>query len=110
MKLLTSVCLLFGLGVSLYVHAAEPARESIEWLDIWMPHTNDHGLPRVLLIGDSITRGYGKQVESNLKDKAYVARLASSKSLGDPALLEQVALVLREQSFEAIHFNNGMHG
>jgi lysophospholipase L1-like esterase len=48
--------------------------------------------------------------EANLKDKAYVARLATSKSLGDPALLDQVALILREQSFDVIHFNNGMHG
>lgn len=89
---------------------AQVVRENIEWLDVWLPDTNVHVLPRVLLIGDSITRGYGKQVETLLKDKAYVARLATSKSLGDPALLEQVALVLREQRFDVIHFNNGMHG
>lgn len=89
---------------------AQIVRENIEWLDVWMPDTNVHALPRVLLIGDSITRGYGKQVETLLKDKAYVARLATSKSLGDPALLDQVALVLKEQSFDVIHFNNGMHG
>src|SRR5882757_7030409 len=110
MKTLTILCVLLGLGLSLDAGAAEPVRENTEWLDIWMPHTNDRGLPRVLLIGDSITRGYGRQVEINLKDKAYVARLATSKSLGDPALLEQVALVLKEQSFDVIHFNNGMHG
>ncbi len=93
------------------VSAADPiVRESIEWLDVWIPNTNDHALPRVLLIGDSITRGYGKQVEAHLKDKAYVARLATSKSLGDPALLDQVELVLREHTFDLIHFNNGMHG
>ena len=85
-------------------------RENIEWLDVWIPNTNDKVLPRVLLVGDSITRGYGKQVEANLKDKAYVARMATSKSLGDPALLDQVALVLREHHFDFIHFNNGMHG
>lgn len=89
---------------------AQVVRESIEWLDVWIPNTNDRGLPRVLLIGDSITRGYGKQVEAGLKDKAYVARLATSKSLGDPALLDQIALVLSENSFDIIHFNNGMHG
>src|SRR5581483_12418706 len=84
--------------------------ENIEWLDVWIPDTNEHGLPRVLLIGDSITRGDGKQVEAGLKGKAFVARLATSTSLGDPALLEQVALVLRELPFDVIHFNNGMHG
>lgn len=89
---------------------AQIYRENIEWLDVWIPNTNDKALPRVLLIGDSITRGYGKQVEANLKDKAYVARLATSKSLGDPALLDQMSLVLREHRFDIIHFNNGMHG
>lgn len=90
--------------------AAEIIRENIEWLDVWMPNSNDHDLPRVLLIGDSITRGYGKQVEANLKGKAYVARVATSKSLGDPALLDEVALVLHQSKFDVIHFNNGMHG
>ena len=96
--------------------AGEPAlpvsiiRENIEWLDVWLPDTNRHNLPRVLLIGDSITRSYTKQVEANLKEKAYVGRLATSKSLGDPALLDEVALILKEQSFDVIHFNNGMHG
>ena len=85
-------------------------REDIEWLDVWLPNTNSPDLPRVLLIGDSITRGYGPQVEADLKGKAYVGRMATSKSLGDPALLEEVALVLQEQAFDAIHFNNGMHG
>jgi hypothetical protein len=64
----------------------------------------------VLLIGDSITRAYGKAVEANLKGKAYVGRMATSKSLGDPALLGEVALVLQEQRLDVIHFNNGMHG
>jgi len=90
--------------------AGQVVRENIEWLDVWIPDTNEHSLPRILLIGDSITRGYGKQVEAALKGKAYVARLATSKSLGDPALLDQVALVLRELPFDLIHFNNGMHG
>ncbi len=87
-----------------------PVRENTEWLDVWLPNSNDHDLPRVLLIGDSITRGYYKHVEANLKGKAYVSRMATSKSLGDPALLDEVALVLKEQSFDVIHFNNGMHG
>lgn len=85
-------------------------REKIEWLDVWLPDTNSHELPRVLLIGDSISKGYYKGTEEKLKGAAYVARLATSKSLGDPAFLEQVALVLREQTFDVVHFNNGLHG
>ena len=51
-------------------------REDIEWLDVWLPNTNSHDLPRVLLIGDSITRGYGPRVEADLKGKAYVGRVS----------------------------------
>ena len=92
--------------------AAEPAvkREPIEWCDIWIAHSTETALPRVLLIGDSITRGYGKDVEHQLEGRAYVGRLATSKSLGDGALLEEIALVLRQNKFAVIHFNNGMHG
>ena len=92
--------------------AAAPhvARESIEWADIWIPEANATTLPRVLLIGDSITRGYYPKVVEQLKGKASVARLASSKSIGDPALLAEVALVLDQCRFDVVHFNNGLHG
>ena len=91
---------------------AEPAvkREAIEWCDIWIAHATEQTLPRVLLIGDSITRGYSKEVEHKLEGRAYIGRLATSKSLGDDALLQEIALVLRQYTFDVIHFNNGMHG
>jgi lysophospholipase L1-like esterase len=106
-------CLLFSMLLTSWMPAVAAtglSRENIEWLDVWLPDTNSHDLPRVLLIGDSITRGYGKQVEAALKGQAYVGRMATSKSVGDPALLQQVALILQEQKFDVIHFNNGMHG
>lgn len=37
-------------------------------------------------------------------------RLATSKSLGDPGLLDEVKLVLGQATFDAVHFNNGTHG
>jgi lysophospholipase L1-like esterase len=85
-------------------------RENIEWLDVWVPGNNVTDQPRVLLIGDSITRGYYKTVEEKLRGKAVVCRLATSKSLGDPALLDEVKLVLGQTKFDVVHFNNGMHG
>lgn len=85
-------------------------RENIEWLDVWMPKTNDAGLPRVLLIGNSITRQYYKDVEKQLEGKAFVARLSTSKSIGDPGLLQEIALVMGYYKFDIVHFNNGMHG
>jgi hypothetical protein len=50
-----------------------------------------HGL--VLLIGNSITGGYGPKVPDGLKGKVSVARLTTSKSLGDPALPAEVAMM-----------------
>jgi lysophospholipase L1-like esterase len=108
--LLASSFFLAPLAVSAASPKTHIVREDIEWLDVWLPNTNDHALPRILLIGDSITRGYGPKVEANLKGTAYVSRMATSKSLGDPALLQQVTLVLQEQTFDVIHFNNGLHG
>jgi len=86
------------------------AHESIEWCDIWISHADETNLPRVLLIGDSITRAYYPEVEKQLAGKAYVARLTSSAFISDPALLQQIKMVLSQYKFEVIHFNNGMHG
>ena len=100
------------LGPSLTASAEKPriVRENTEWLDVWVPNTNARDLPCVLLIGDSIVKGYGPLVEQNLKGTAYVARLATSKSVGDPALLAEIALVIGQSRFDVIHFNNGLHG
>ena len=86
------------------------AKESIEWCDIWISHANETNLPRVLLIGDSITRAYYPDVEKRLAGKAYVGRLSSSAFISDPILLEQIKMVLTQYQFDVIHFNNGMHG
>jgi GDSL-like lipase/acylhydrolase family protein len=86
------------------------ARESIEWCDIWISQANETNLPRVLLIGDSITRDYFPEVEKHLAGRAYVGRLSSSAFISDPALLQQIEMVLSQYKFDIIHFNNGMHG
>ncbi len=106
--------LLFSLALATApASAKEPPRiirENIEWLDVWVPDNNTEGLPRVLLVGDSITRGYYPEVQQRLKGKAVVARLTTSKSVGDPGLLAEVALVLGQTKFDVVHFNNGLHG
>ena len=92
--------------------AQEPhiSREAIEWCNIWIPDANGTDLPRVLLIGDSITQGYYGKVADALKGKVSAARLTTSKSIGDPVLLAEVALVLDQCRFDVVHFNNGLHG
>lgn len=113
MKTLTILLLCMPiLSTATAVRAGQPhiARERIEWCDIWITDAAEATLPRVLLIGDSITRGYYGQVATKLAGKAAVSRLATSKSLGDPVFLQEVALVLGQCSFDVIHFNNGLHG
>ena len=97
-------------------NSAQPAdshrivREEIEWLDVWVPGNSNKQLPKVLLIGDSMARAYYREVEEKLKGKAVVGRLTTSKSLGDPAYLAEVKLILSQTRFDVVHFNNGLHG
>jgi lysophospholipase L1-like esterase len=111
-NLLLPLSLAFGLVNSLTAEANEapPAREAIEWCDIWISHANETNLPRVLLIGDSIVRDYYPEVEKRLAGKAFVARLATSRFVADPVLLKEIELVLNQEKFDVVLFNNGMHG
>jgi len=90
--------------------SAKQRLEGTEWCDIWQPNQTKSGLPRVLLIGDSITRGYYPVVQKQLEGKALVDRLSTSAFITDPMLLAQVAMVLDNTHYDIIHFNNGMHG
>jgi lysophospholipase L1-like esterase len=105
-----SAALALGLIIIARSASAQPSHESIEWCDIWISHANETNLPRVLLIGDSITRDYYPEVEKRLAGRAFVARLTTSRFLADPVLLKEIELVLDQIKFDVIHFNNGMHG
>ncbi len=113
---MTKLILSFALVISIApLINAQPARasssrESIEWCDIWISHANETNLPRVLLVGDSITRDYFPEIEKQLAGRANVGRLCSSAFISDPALLKQIEMVLTQYKFDVIHFNNGMHG
>ncbi len=109
-RLLLPAAFLFAAQAATAADPPRVVRENIEWLDVWVPGHTITDQPRLLLIGDSITRGYYNTVEAKLKGKAVVARLTTSKSLGDPALLDEVRLVLGQTKFDVVHFNNGMHG
>jgi hypothetical protein len=93
--------------------SAEPPdvkRENIEWTNIWIPDATKTDLPRVLLIGDSICNAYHTEVGNLLRGKAYVAMMATSSSVEDPALADQIKLLLTNYKFAVVHFNNGLHG
>ena len=85
-------------------------RENIEWCDVWVEAACDAVLPRVLLIGDSITRLYYPHVKGQLAGQCVCARIASSKCVADPMFFKELDLVLSDFQFSVIHFNNGLHG
>jgi formylglycine-generating enzyme required for sulfatase activity len=70
--------------------------------------SDDPGLPRILLIGDSISMGYTIPVRALLKGKANVHRVrrnAGSTSVG----LQRLTEWLGTGKWDVIHFNFGLH-
>lgn len=85
-------------------------REQYEWSNIWWDQANDPKLPRVLLIGDSISCGYSAVVTRLLQGKYHVDRLGTSRAINDPVLTKETSMMLEDNKYVAIHFNNGLHG
>jgi hypothetical protein len=105
------VCILIPfLTLVSFLSADEPVRERIEWIDVWVTDADKNDLPRVLLVGDSITRGYFGAVEKHLAGNAHCARLTTSKCVSDPTFNDDLQLLLKQYRFSVIHFNNGLHG
>ena len=84
--------------------------EGTEWTNIWIPSADKSDLPRILLIGNSITQGYYDFVKDSLQGKAYVARYTTSRGIVDPVLFEEIKNIIKYHRFKVIHFNNGLHG
>ncbi len=90
---------------------AKPILERIEWTDIWVTNANaDNELPRVLFVGDSITRGYFGRTEKNIGAKANCARYTTSAFISNPDYLAELKILLKRYHFDVIHINNGLHG
>jgi lysophospholipase L1-like esterase len=72
------------------------------------PITDEPGLPRVLLIGDSISMGYTLPVRERLKGKANVHRIPAN---GGPTVngLKNLKAWLGTGKWDVIHFNFGIH-
>lgn len=70
--------------------------------------TDDPKLPRVLLIGDSISIGYTVATRELLKDKANVHRILTN---GGPTStgVQNIDKWLGEGKWDVIHFNFGLH-
>jgi acyl-CoA thioesterase-1 len=84
--------------------AAEKAKPN----PAYAPVTDVAGLPRVLLIGDSISIGYTLAVRELLAGKANVHRPPTNCG---PTIrgLEQIDAWLGDERWDVIHFNFGLH-
>jgi lysophospholipase L1-like esterase len=100
------------IGAPFLAQAAASIPEEIEWTWGVRPLEPDAALPNVLLLGDSITRAYYPAVTRRLAGVANVYLFATSASVGDPRLPNEIAEFAKLQGarFRVIHFNNGMHG
>ena len=98
-KLLTSWTLAAAVWAALAQEQPNPAFAPIE---------DTPGLPRVLLIGDSISIGYTLDVRELLKGQANVHRIpvnAATTRVG----LKSIDAWLGEKPWDVIHFNWGLH-
>ncbi len=85
-------------------------KETFEWIQTWCDHTEKNDLPRVLLVGDSITRAYQERVREILSGKFYVDYLAASYSIDQPIFVNFVTSFAKDSDYALIHFNHGLHG
>lgn len=69
----------------------------------------DPNRPRVLLIGDSILNGYGRQVVAALEGKAFVDLWVNPYHQSEH-LNRLLAEVLDNGPYNVVHFNMGLHG
>ncbi|HBL78388.1 MAG TPA: hypothetical protein DD458_24450 [Prolixibacteraceae bacterium] len=105
-RIILPLCLLlFGSCITTKV-----IREDTEWSDFWWSHESDVSKPRVLFIGNSITRGYYPAVSAKLAEKANCDRYSTSRSIEDLALLQETKIAMGKYNHTVIHFNNGLHG
>lgn len=84
-------------------------KEVHEWIHSWCDETLSEDLPRVLLVGDSITHGYQSQVRELLKGKAYVDYFSTSYGIDNPLYNTIIKSFYTNSKYDIIHFNHGLH-
>ena len=85
-------------------------QEQFEWIYSWSDDTKNRDLPRVLLIGDSITCGYQQIVREALRGKCYVDYIATSYTLNSGFFFKLINNYINNNKYDIIHLNQGLHG
>ena len=85
-------------------------KEPSEWIHSWCDETQQTDLPRVLLVGDSITHGYQEQVRERLRGVCYVDYVSTSYAIDTKMYNELVKNFVADSGYALVHFNHGLHG
>ncbi len=108
---LTAALLVASSIIAATAPAEEIVHEKYEWSDMWVTNADvENGIPRVLLVGDSIVKGYYSGVEKALSEGVNCARYSTSKFLSHPDFLTELGVMIKRFHFDVIHINNGLHG
>ena len=109
-QLILITTLILGLAVASAADASKPAAPAKpKKIDpAFVPITDDPKLPRVLLIGDSISVGYTLPVRERLQGKANVHRVLENGGATSNGL-KKLEKWLGNGKWAVIHFNWGLH-
>jgi acyl-CoA thioesterase-1 len=107
-QLLLALILSFQVGLANAQQKAKPKKARRPANSAMTPIEDQPGLPRVLLIGDSISIGYTIPVRQLLKDKANVHRPQANCGPTTRGL-QNIDQWLGDKSWDVIHFNWGLH-
>src|SRR5262245_39864055 len=107
MKTSYLVILITCIALSLSAQAPKPTEKKAP-NPVLAPITDVPGLPRVLIIGDSISMGYTTPVRKLLEGKANVHRIPAN---GGPTKngIANITKWLGDGKWDVIHFNWGIH-
>jgi hypothetical protein len=85
-------------------------KEQCEWIHSWCDEPAQNDLPRVLLVGDSITNNYQEKVRGLLKGICYVDYISTSYAIDTKIYNQLVYAFMTDSKYDLIHFNHGLHG
>lgn len=85
-------------------------KERFEWIHSWCDEADKFDLPRVLLVGDSITLGYQEKVRQKLKGVCYVDFISTSYAIDTKIYNTLISGFAADSDYSLIHFNHGLHG
>lgn len=85
-------------------------KEQFEWIHSWCDENWQNDLPRVLLVGDSITHNYQEKVRELLRGVCYVDYISTSYAIDSKMYNQLVYNFMTDSKYALIHFNHGLHG